>query len=76
MMRLLDRFFHLAEHAVAEGVAPAKIAQMACVRPLQRLGEDIADVEPARFGELQAVIEREFVALTDSSESLSTRPDG
>ncbi len=68
MMRLLDRFFDLAEQAVAAGVAPAKIAQMACVRPLQRLGEEVADVELARFGELQAVIEREFVVLTDRLE--------
>jgi len=68
MMRLLDRFFDLAEQAVAAGVAPAKIAQMACVRPLQRLGEDIADEELSRFGELQALIEREFVALNNPSE--------
>jgi V/A-type H+-transporting ATPase subunit A len=68
MMRLLDRFFDLAEQAIAAGVAPADIAQMACVRPLQRLGEDIADNELARFDALQAAIEREFVALTARSD--------
>ena len=68
MMRLLDRFFDLAEQAIAAGVAPADIAQMACVRPLQRLGEDIADNELARFDALQAAIEREFAALTARSD--------
>ncbi len=68
MMRLLDRFFDLAEQAIAAGVAPADIAQMACVRPLQRLGEDIADNELPRFDALQAAIEREFAALTARSD--------
>ncbi len=67
MMRLLDRFFDLAEHALAAGVRPADIAQMACVRPLQRLGEDIPDSELARFDALQAAIEREFAALDERS---------
>jgi hypothetical protein len=64
MMRLLDRFFDLAEHGVAAGITPADIARMACVRPLQRLGEDIANTELARFPAMEAAIEREFVALT------------
>jgi V/A-type H+/Na+-transporting ATPase subunit A len=67
MMRLLDRYFDLAERALAAGVAPAQIAQMACVRPLQRLGEDIPNDELARFDELQATIEREFATLTERS---------
>jgi V/A-type H+-transporting ATPase subunit A len=65
MMRLLEQFFDLAEKAVAAGVAPADIAQMACVRPVQRAGEDIADTELARFDELHKRIEGEFAALTD-----------
>jgi len=67
MMSLLDRFFDLAEHALAAGARPADIAQMACVRPLQRLGEDIPDRELARFDALQAAIEREFAALNEQS---------
>ncbi len=73
MMRLLDLFFDLAERAVAAGIAPADIVQMACVRPLQRLGEDIADTELSRLDTLQAAIEREFAALTDKPE-LAMRP--
>jgi len=69
MMRLLDRFFDLAEHALAAGVRPADIAQMECVRPLQRLGEDIPDRELARFEALQAAIEREFAALNERSRT-------
>jgi V/A-type H+-transporting ATPase subunit A len=65
MMRLLDRFFDLALRALAAGVRTADIAQMECVRPLQRLGEDIADDALARFDALQAVVEREFAALVE-----------
>ena len=65
MMRLLDRYFDLAERALAAGVTPAQIAQMACVRPLQRLGEDIPDEALGRFDALQATMEREFAAFTE-----------
>jgi len=68
MMRLLERFFDLAEKAVGAGVAPSAIAQMACVRPLQRVGEDIGDAELARFVALQAAIETEFARLTETAE--------
>src|SRR5208283_4897972 len=66
MMRLLDRYFDLAERALAAGVTPAAIAQMECVRPLQRLGEDISNDELARFDALQATLDREL-ALTERS---------
>jgi V/A-type H+-transporting ATPase subunit A len=69
MMRLLDRFFDLAEHALAEGTSPADIAQMQCVRPLQRLGEDIGDAELTRFAELSEAIDREFEAMTGRQET-------
>jgi V/A-type H+-transporting ATPase subunit A len=68
MMRLLERFFDLAEKAVTAGVAPSDIAQMACVRPLQRVGEEIANAELARFDALQATIESEFAALAETPE--------
>ena len=68
MMRLLDRFFDLAENALASGVRPADLIQMQCVRPLQRMAEDIPAAELARFEALQATVEREFAALTASSK--------
>jgi V/A-type H+-transporting ATPase subunit A len=70
MMRLLETFFDLAEKAVAAGVAPADIAQMACVRPLQRAGEDIADAELSQFDELHARIDKEFAGLAARSETV------
>ncbi len=60
MMRLLGRFFDLAEAAVVAGVHPEAISRMACMRPLQRMGEEIGDQELPRFADLQAQVEREF----------------
>jgi V/A-type H+-transporting ATPase subunit A len=68
MMRLLDRFCDLGEAALAAGVAPAAMAQMQCIRPLQRMGEDIGDAELARFDALQAALEREFAALSEQAK--------
>ncbi len=73
MMRLLDRFFDLAERALAAGVTASQIAQMECVRPLQRMGEDIPDDELARFDALQAAFEREFAALQRTIRSSAMR---
>jgi spore coat protein CotH len=63
MMRILDRFFDLAEAAIAAGVPTSTMAAMQCIRPLQRMGEDIADRDVERFDALQAAIEREFATL-------------
>jgi V/A-type H+-transporting ATPase subunit A len=63
MMRILDRFFDLAEQALARGVHPSDIAQMKSVRLLQRLGEDVADGDLARFGAVTESVEREFAEL-------------
>jgi hypothetical protein len=41
---------------------------MACVRPLQRMGEEIAEGQLARFGELEARMEAEFLALAGAPE--------
>jgi len=68
MMRVLDRFFDLAEKALADGVPTAVMAQMQCVRPLQRMGDDIADGELSRFDALQATMEREFAAATEQAK--------
>ena len=69
MMRLLGHFIDLAEAALARGVHPDAIAQMACMRPLQRMGEDIGDADLGPFAALQAEIEREFAQLTTTSEA-------
>lgn len=60
MMGLLGRFIDFAERAVGAGILPDQIAAMACLRPLQRMGEEIRDSETARFAELEARIEQEF----------------
>ena len=69
MMRLLAHFFDLAERALAQGATPAAIAQMQCVRPLQRLGEDIGDAELGRIATLYEAVEREFEATIETKES-------
>jgi V/A-type H+-transporting ATPase subunit A len=68
MMRLIGRFIDLADAAVAAGVLPSRIAQLDCLRPLQRMGEEIGDGELARFAELQAQMEREFAAVIPAVE--------
>jgi V/A-type H+-transporting ATPase subunit A len=68
MMRLVGRFIELAENAVAAGIRPERIARLPCLRPLQRMGEEIRDSELARFTALQAGMESEFAALTHESE--------
>ena len=68
MMRLLARFIDLAEHAVATGLHTDRIARMECLRPLQRMGEEIADDQLDRFVLLQAAMEREFAELTHATE--------
>jgi V/A-type H+-transporting ATPase subunit A len=69
MMRLLGRFIELAEAAVAADVHPELIARMACMRPLQRMGEDIGDGDLPRLAALQAAMEREFAGLVPATEA-------
>ena len=45
MMRLIGKFVDLAEGAVAAGVHPERLAHLPSLRPLQRMGEEIADAE-------------------------------
>jgi V/A-type H+-transporting ATPase subunit A len=68
MMRLIGRFIELAEQAVASGASVERLARMACLRPLQRMGEEIGNGELPRFAELQAAIEREFAELAHPAE--------
>jgi len=63
MMRILGRFVDLAERAVGSGVHPDAIASLACLRPLQRMGEEIGNDEVARIAILAADVEREFASL-------------
>jgi V/A-type H+-transporting ATPase subunit A len=69
MMRLLGRFVERAEAALAAGVSPDAIAAMGCLRPLQRMGEEIGDAELARLDELAARVEREFAELARDTEA-------
>jgi V/A-type H+-transporting ATPase subunit A len=68
MMRLIGRFIDLAESALAAGVHPDRIARLECLRPLQRMGEEIRDSELARFAGLEAAMEGEFTALLRTGE--------
>ncbi len=68
MMRLIGRFIELAERASAAGIRPERLARMACLRPLQRMGEEIRDSELPRFTDLQAAMEAEFAELVHESE--------
>ena len=56
-------FLDLADVAVRNGVHPERIARMGCMRPLQRMGEEIGDDELGRFDALAATMEREFASL-------------
>jgi V/A-type H+/Na+-transporting ATPase subunit A len=69
MMRLIGRFIELAEGALAAGVHPERLAHLPSLRPLQRMGEDIADTDLDRFAALEANLDREFAELTHVSEA-------
>ena len=63
MMRTLAGFVDGAEAALARGVAPGLISEMAIVRQLQRMGEEIPEGQPQRFAELAKRMAEEFTAL-------------
>jgi V/A-type H+-transporting ATPase subunit A len=63
MMRLLASFFDHAEAALDRGVTPEQLSQLASLRALQRMGEEIGDDAIERFAELEAQVDREFAAL-------------
>jgi V/A-type H+/Na+-transporting ATPase subunit A len=68
MMRLIGKFVDLAEAAVAAGVHPERLARLDVLRPLQRMGEEVADDALQRLAELEAKLDREFAALTKRAE--------
>ncbi|GMV47144.1 MAG: V-type ATP synthase alpha chain [Pseudomonadota bacterium] len=76
MMRLVAKFIDLAELAVAAGVHPERLAALECLRPLQRMGEEIGDDQPERFAELEARVDREFAALTAPAAPADGAADG
>jgi V/A-type H+-transporting ATPase subunit A len=70
MLRLLAHFIELAEAAVARGATPEDVFALEALRPLARMGEEIADAHDeaelpamlARFAGLQQRIESAFDA--------------
>jgi hypothetical protein len=71
MMRLLAYFVDKAEAALHAGIAPDRIAAMQIVRPLQRMGEEIAETELDKFAALEARMEAEFRSLAPVKEEES-----
>jgi len=69
MMRLLGRFIDLAETALAAGVDPERIAGLACLRALQRMGEEVADDRLPLIAEFEARVGREFAQLAPTLEA-------
>ena len=69
MMRLIGRFIDLAEKAVIAGVSPDQIVRLDCMRPLQRMAEEIGNDELQRFTELEGRVEREFAQIIRKMES-------
>jgi V/A-type H+-transporting ATPase subunit A len=74
MMRLLGRFIDLAEAAQAAGVEPDRIGALACLRALQRMGEDIGDDQLDQLATLEARIEREFAQITPATPAPDATP--
>jgi V/A-type H+-transporting ATPase subunit A len=74
MMRLLGRFIDLAEAAQAAGVEPDRIGALACLRALQRMGEDIGDDQLDQLAALEARIEREFAQITPATPAPDATP--
>ncbi|MBE0548222.1 MAG: V-type ATP synthase subunit A, partial [Rubrivivax sp.] len=75
MMRLIGKFIDLAEAAVAAGVHPEQLARLATLRPLQRMGEEVADTALQRFAELEARLDREFAELTPPTANARLTPE-
>ncbi len=63
MMRLIDRFITLAESAVAQEIDVERIQEMAILRRLRRMGEELGDDKLARYKLLGTQLEAEFAHL-------------
>jgi V/A-type H+-transporting ATPase subunit A len=71
MMRLVARFIDAAEAALAAGVHPERLTRLPCLRPLQRMGEEIGDDELPQFALLEARLDREFAGLTAQAATVA-----
>lgn len=69
MMRLVAKFIDHAQAAVNAGVHPDRLAGLATLRAVQRMGEEIGDGELPRFAELEARLDREFAALGEAGHA-------
>jgi V/A-type H+-transporting ATPase subunit A len=63
MMRLLVHFVELAEAAAATGVTPERIAALEVLRPLTRMGEDIAENQIEAMSALEKQLDQAFTSL-------------
>ncbi len=75
MMRLIGKFIDLADAAVSAGVHPEQLARLATLRPLQRMGEEIADTALPALAELEARLDREFAELTPAAANANVDPE-
>ncbi len=74
MMRLVLGFVDHAEAAVAAGVHPERLAAMATLRAVQRMGEEIGDGALEHFAALEARIDGEFAALVGATYTTPGKP--
>jgi V/A-type H+-transporting ATPase subunit A len=74
MMKIVGRFIELATQAVTAGMAPDALSRLACLRPLARMGEEIADDEPEKFEAVAAALESEFHDLLPAPERRDEAP--
>ena len=65
MLRLVIRAIDLGNAALEAGVAPQDIASLPVLRQLKRMGEDIAEDDPAAFDRLGRDLERAFANLSE-----------
>jgi len=63
MLKLILRFIALAEAALKRGVAPQAIADLAVMRRLQRMAEEIGEGQLDKFGELGASVDAAMAGL-------------
>ncbi len=63
MLKLILRFITLAEAALERGVTPQSIGELAVMRRLQRMGEEIGEDQLDKFGQLGANVESAMAAL-------------
>jgi len=63
MLKLILRFIALAEAALERGVAPQAIADLAVMRRLQRMAEEIGEGQLDKFGELGASVDAAMAGL-------------